>query len=100
MDIAAQVHAEGVKKLVIVSDEPDKYPVGTHWPTGTTVHHRDELDQVQRDLREIPGTTVLIYDQTCAAEKRRRRKRGLFPDPAKRAFINDRACEGCGDCTT
>jgi indolepyruvate ferredoxin oxidoreductase len=100
MAIAAQVHAEGVKKLVIVSDEPDKYPVGTHWPPGTTVHHRDELDQLQRDLRVIKGTTVLIYDQTCAAEKRRRRKRGLFPDPPKRAFINDRVCEGCGDCST
>ena len=63
------------------------------------MHHRRELDQVQRDLREVEGTTVLIYDQTCAAEKRRRRKRGMFPDPAKRLFINDRVCEGCGDCS-
>ncbi|HUP98241.1 MAG TPA: indolepyruvate ferredoxin oxidoreductase family protein, partial [Usitatibacter sp.] len=66
---------------------------------GTAVHHRDELDAVQRALREIPGTTVLVYDQTCAAEKRRRRKRGKFPDPQKRVVINDLVCEGCGDCS-
>ena len=66
---------------------------------GVTIRHRDELDAVQRELREIPGLTVLIYDQTCAAEKRRRRKRGTFPDPAKRVFINDAVCEGCGDCS-
>src|SRR5262249_36577292 len=61
--------------------------------------HRRELDRVQRELRETEGLTVLIYDQTCAAEKRRRRKRGLYPDPPKRAFINDVVCEGCGDCS-
>jgi indolepyruvate ferredoxin oxidoreductase len=97
--IARQVAAEGVKQVKVVSDEPDKYAIGTAWPEGTTVHHRDDLDQVQRDLREIEGCTVLIYDQTCAAEKRRRRKRGLFPDPPKRVFINDLVCEGCGDCS-
>ena len=63
------------------------------------IRHRDELDAVQRELRDIPGLTVLVYDQTCAAEKRRRRKRGTFPDPAKRVFINDAVCEGCGDCS-
>ncbi len=97
--IARQVVAEGVAKVVVVSDEPDKYPIGTEFPRGTTVHHRDELDSVQRTLREWPGTTVLIYDQTCAAEKRRRRKRNLYPDPPKRVMINEAVCEGCGDCS-
>jgi indolepyruvate ferredoxin oxidoreductase len=97
--ISHQVHDEGVEKIVVVSDEPDKYPIGTNWAPGVSVHHRDQLDQIQRDLRETPGCTVLIYDQTCAAEKRRRRKRGAFPDPDKRAFINDLVCEGCGDCS-
>ncbi len=96
--IAHQVYGEGVAKIIVVTDQPEKYPVGMRWPEGVTVRHRDELDAVQRELREIPGCTVLIYDQTCAAEKRRRRKRGTFPDPAKRLFINDRVCEGCGDC--
>ena len=98
-EISRQVAAEGVSKVVVVSDEPDKYPVGTNWASGVTVWHRDDLDKVQRDLRETPGVTVLIYDQTCAAEKRRRRKRGTFPDPDKRVFINDLVCEGCGDCS-
>ncbi|MFT5182070.1 MAG: indolepyruvate ferredoxin oxidoreductase, partial [Alphaproteobacteria bacterium] len=97
--IARQVAAEGVAKVVVVSDEPDKYPIGTEFPHGTTVHHRDALDEVQRGLRDWPGTTVLIYDQTCAAEKRRRRKRNLFPDPPKRVMINEAVCEGCGDCS-
>jgi indolepyruvate ferredoxin oxidoreductase len=97
--IARQVEAEGVSRFVVVSDEPEKYD-GHHglFPTGTTFHHRSELDAVQRDLRETPGVTVLIYDQTCAAEKRRRRKKGEFPDPDKRLFINEEVCEGCGDC--
>ncbi|MCH2549079.1 MAG: indolepyruvate ferredoxin oxidoreductase family protein [Alphaproteobacteria bacterium] len=97
--IARQVAAEGAKKVVVVSDEPSKYPDDSKFPTGTSFHHRDELDAVQRDLREQAGTTVLIYDQTCAAEKRRRRKRNLFPDPPKRVFINEAVCEGCGDCS-
>jgi indolepyruvate ferredoxin oxidoreductase len=97
--IARQVHAEGVKRLVIVTDEPEKYPAGMGWPKGTRIYHRDELDRVQRELREIEGCTALIYDQTCAAEKRRRRKRGTFPDPDKRVFINSSVCEGCGDCS-
>ncbi|THJ33396.1 indolepyruvate ferredoxin oxidoreductase family protein [Lampropedia aestuarii] len=96
--IAHQVYAEGVKRVVVVTDEPDKYPSGIVWPKGLTIHHRDSLNDVQKQLREIEGTTVLIYDQTCAAEKRRRRKRGTFPDPAKRVVINDLVCEGCGDC--
>jgi len=96
--IAAQVAAEGAKRIVVVSDEPWKYAKDTEWPRGLTIHHRDELDAVQRDLATVPGVTVLIYDQTCAAEKRRRRKRGTFPDPDKRVVINDLVCEGCGDC--
>ena len=97
--VARQVAAEGAKRVVVVSDEPDKYPIGTDFPPGVTFHHRRDLDAVQRELREVPGLSVLIYDQTCAAEKRRRRKRGTFPDPAVRAFINDAVCEGCGDCS-
>ncbi len=97
--IARQVEAEGVSRFVVVSDEPQKYD-GHHglFPKGTTFHHRSELDTVQRELRDTAGVTVLIYDQTCAAEKRRRRKKGEFPDPDKRLFINDAVCEGCGDC--
>src|SRR4029077_7775987 len=96
--IAAQVAAEGAKRVVVVSDEPKKYPPGIQWPKGITFHHRDDLQAVQKELSEIPGCTVLIYDQTCAAEKRRRRKRGTFPDPEKRVIINELVCEGCGDC--
>ncbi len=97
--IAQQVLAEGARKIVVVSDEPDKYPANAGFPKDTEIHHRDDLDAVQRKLRETPGLTVLIYDQTCAAEKRRRRKRGLYPDPSMRVFINDAVCEGCGDCS-
>jgi indolepyruvate ferredoxin oxidoreductase len=96
--VARQVAAEGAKRVVVVTDEPDKYPSGTEWPKGLTIHHRDDLIAVQKDLAEIPGVTVLIYDQTCAAEKRRRRKRHTFPDPDKRVIINELVCEGCGDC--
>ncbi|CAG0973514.1 hypothetical protein BURK2_01435 [Burkholderiales bacterium] len=98
-DIARQVEAEGASRVVVVSDEPEKYRGHDQdFPVGTSFHHRRELDRVQRELRETPGVTVLIYDQTCAAEKRRRRKRGEFPDPDRRVFINTRVCEGCGDC--
>jgi indolepyruvate ferredoxin oxidoreductase len=96
--IANQVAAEGARRVVVVSDEPKKYPPGIKWPDGISFHHRDELMAVQKDLADVPGCTVLIYDQTCAAEKRRRRKRGTFPDPDKRVIINELVCEGCGDC--
>ncbi|MBL8838788.1 MAG: indolepyruvate ferredoxin oxidoreductase family protein, partial [Alphaproteobacteria bacterium] len=96
--MAQQVAAEGVRRIAVVSDDPDKYPPNSGFPAGTTFNHRDDLDEVQRELREVPGVSVLIYDQTCAAEKRRRRKRGTFPDPDKRVFINELVCEGCGDC--
>ncbi len=97
--ITQQVYGEGAKKIIVVTDDPEKYPVDTPWAPGVTIRHREELDAVQKELREIPGCTVLVYDQTCAAEKRRRRKRGTFPDPQKRVFINDAVCEGCGDCS-
>ena len=97
LQIANSVVSEGVSKLVIVSDQPEKYQ-GVTLPGGARVYHRDDLDEVQRELRETPGTTVMIYDQTCATEKRRRRKRGLLEDPAKRVVINEAVCEGCGDC--
>ncbi|MCQ4187678.1 indolepyruvate ferredoxin oxidoreductase family protein, partial [Klebsiella pneumoniae] len=84
-------------KLVVVTDEPEKYE-GARLPPAVEVFHRDELDRVQREFREIPGVTVIVYDQTCATEKRRRRKRGKLEDPAKRVFINPAVCEGCGDC--
>ncbi len=96
--IAHQVRAEGVERIAIVTDEPEKYAGRITFPSGATVHHRAELDAVQRELREMEGVTVVIYDQTCAAEKRRRRKRGTFPDPDKRVIINELVCEGCGDC--
>jgi indolepyruvate ferredoxin oxidoreductase len=96
--VARQVSAEGAKRVVVVTDEPDKYPSDIEWPKGLTIHHRDDLIAVQKELAEVPGVTVLIYDQTCAAEKRRRRKRHTFPDPDKRVIINELVCEGCGDC--
>ena len=96
--IARQVAAEGARKIVIVTDEPWKYPKNTDWPPGITIHHRDDLMAVQTGLADVAGLSVLIYDQTCAAEKRRRRKRGQFPDPDKRVVINELVCEGCGDC--
>ncbi|MGF3024464.1 indolepyruvate ferredoxin oxidoreductase family protein [Methylobacterium aquaticum] len=97
--IAAQVRAEGVERIALVTDEPDKYASTIAWPHGLTIHHRDELDAVQRELAAVPGVSVMIYDQTCASEKRRRRKRNAFPDPDKRVIINELVCEGCGDCS-
>ena len=97
-EIARQVQAEGVVEVIVLSDDPDRHR-NTGLPANVRVGHRDELDAVQRHLREVKGTSVLIYEQTCAAEKRRRRKRGQFPDPAKRLFIAKEVCEGCGDCS-
>ncbi len=97
--ISRQVHAEGVTRVAIVTDQPEKYDGQRDLAPGTQVHHRRALDAVQKDFRQHPGVSVIIYDQTCAAEKRRRRKRGTFPDPAQRLFINERVCEGCGDCS-
>ncbi|HEX5794470.1 MAG TPA: indolepyruvate ferredoxin oxidoreductase family protein, partial [Geminicoccaceae bacterium] len=96
--ITREVAAEGACRVAVVTDEPAKYPLNADFAPGVTVHHRDELDLVQRELREVEGTTVLVYDQTCAAEKRRRRKRGQMVDPPRRVVINEMVCEGCGDC--
>jgi indolepyruvate ferredoxin oxidoreductase len=98
--IARQVEAEGAKQVVVVSDDIAKYdPIRDRFPAGTGFHDRAELDAVQRRLREVQGVTVLIYEQTCAAEKRRRRKKGELVEPARRLFINEAVCEGCGDCS-
>jgi len=98
-DITRQVLAEGVRECVVVSDRPELLRQSGELAPGVELHHRDELMAVEQRLRDVPGVTVLIYEQTCAAEKRRRRKRGTFPDPAKRLFINSAVCEGCGDCS-
>ena len=98
--IARQVEAEGVRQVVVLSDAIEKYAaIRDRFPAGTEFHDRAELDAVQRRLREMDGVTVLIYEQTCAAEKRRRRKKGELLDPARRLFINEQVCEGCGDCS-
>ena len=97
--ISRQLAAEGVTPIVVVTDEPTKYPAATAWAKGVTIRHRDDLDAVQRELRETKGVSALIYDQTCASEKRRRRKRDEYPDPAKRVLINEMVCEACGDCS-
>ncbi len=96
--IAHSVRAEGIERIALVSDEPELFDA-TEFPAGTTISHRRDLDTIQRELREIPGVTILIYAQTCATEKRRRRKRGLMVDPKKHVVINDLVCEGCGDCS-
>ncbi|MCB1915072.1 MAG: indolepyruvate ferredoxin oxidoreductase family protein [Rhodocyclaceae bacterium] len=98
--IVRQLEAEGVHNIVIVTDGSERAYGAADLPHGIPVRHRQDLESIQRDLRETPGVSALIYDQTCAAEKRRRRKRGQFPDPARRVFINQAVCEGCGDCST
>ena len=100
--IAAQVRAEGVARIAVVSDDPERTSAQGGQgalPSGATLHHRRELDAVQRELRETKGVTVLIYDQACAAETRRKRKRGLAADPPRRVVINEAVCEACGDCS-
>jgi indolepyruvate ferredoxin oxidoreductase len=99
LQIAQSMRAEGATKITIVTDEPEKYASVSGLPQGIAIEHRDELDRIQRAFREIKGTTVIIYDQTCATEKRRRRKRGTLVDPAVRVVINELVCEGCGDCS-
>ena len=97
-EIARQVRAEGVERIAVVTDDIEKYAGVADFPAHTTVHGRDDLEIVQLELRDVKGVSVLIFDQTCAAEKRRRRKRGTYPDPDKRIIINELVCEGCGDC--
>jgi len=97
--ITRQLHAEGVKAIAVVTDEPEKYTSADVFAPGTTISHRKDLLKVEARLRDTKGVTALVYDQTCAAEKRRRRKKKQFPDPPRRMFINDLVCEGCGDCS-
>jgi indolepyruvate ferredoxin oxidoreductase len=96
--IAAQMRAIGVERIAVVSDEPDKYASRAAFPAWTSFHDRRELQAVQAGMMEVKGVSVIIYDQTCAAEKRRRRRKGVLADPGKRVFINELVCEGCGDC--
>jgi len=98
-EIAAQVHAEGVRRIAIVADEADRLPPVSALPAGTTRHVRSELDAVQRKLRDCDGVSVLIYDQVCATEKRRRRKRGKMAEATQSVVINPEVCENCGDCS-
>ncbi len=97
--LTRQLAAEDVARIIVMSDEPEKYASVRDFAPGIQIRHRDELEATQVELRETAGVTILIYDQTCAAEKRRRRKRGTFPDPSVRVFINEMVCEGCGDCS-
>lgn len=96
--IVAQVRAEGVRRIVVVSEQPERFSAGS-LPGDVPIHEREKLNAVQEELREVRGVSVLIFDQTCAAEKRRRQKRGLAPAAKAKVLINDRVCEGCGDCS-
>ncbi len=101
-EMTRELDAEGAAKIVVVTDEPEKYDeheVKSRLAPNVAIHHRDDLDEIQRQMRELPGCTVIIYDQTCATEKRRRRKRGTMAEPAKRVVVNELVCEGCGDCS-
>lgn len=97
-DISQQLYAERVRRIAIVTDEPEKYPENSNFAPGVTIHHRRHLNKIQEELKNTSGTTAIIYDQTCAAEKRRRRKRGIMEIPKRQIFINEAVCEGCGDC--
>jgi indolepyruvate ferredoxin oxidoreductase len=98
-DLIYQLRGEGVGRIALVSNDPGRWRGQFGSVPGYTLHHRDELDHLQKELREFKGTSVIIYQQTCAAELRRRRKKGEVEDPRKRLFINDAVCEGCGDCS-
>ncbi|MEH2474211.1 indolepyruvate ferredoxin oxidoreductase [Nitrobacteraceae bacterium AZCC 2161] len=97
--IAFQMQAEGVERIAIVSDDIEKYNSQEKFPTTASISHRDDLDAVQRELSGLPGVSVLIYDQVCAAEKRRRGKRAAQLNAPRRLLINESVCEGCGDCS-
>jgi len=98
-DLIYQLRGEGVRRIALVSDEPENWRGDFRAIPGYSLHHRDEMDTLQKELREFKGTSIIVYQQTCAAEKRRRRKKGTLADPTKRLFINDALCEGCGDCS-
>jgi indolepyruvate ferredoxin oxidoreductase len=99
LQILNQVAAEGVMQVHLVTDEPEQFDAAA-LPAGTRLLHRDKMDDLQRELRDVAGVTVIVYAQTCAAEKRRRRKQKKLADPARRVLINEEVCEGCGDCGT
>ena len=96
-EIVAQVRAEGVARVEVVADDPSCHSAAAL--PGVRVHDRDTLEAVQEALREVSGCTVIVYDQVCATELRRRRKRGLAPQASRRVLINELVCEGCGDCS-
>jgi indolepyruvate ferredoxin oxidoreductase len=96
--LTRQLAAEGVRRIVVLADDTGKYPAAAGFAPGVEIRPREDLEAVQRELRDLPGVTVLVYDQTCAAEQRRRRKRGSAARPARRLFIHEELCEGCGDC--
>ena len=98
VDMVNQLLSEGVRPVRLVSDHPEQY-ADINLPACASLHHRDEMDRIQRELREVKGVSAIVYEQTCATEKRRRRKRGKMADPDKRVFINPEICEGCGDCS-
>ena len=97
-ELTRALTAEGTSRIIVCSDDPEKFARDANWAPGTEVWARDRLDEAQRVLRDTPGVTVIIYDQQCAAEKRRDRKRGVLATPTARIFINEAVCEGCGDC--
>ena len=97
VQILEELAAEGVKKMTLVADDPERY-AGVPLPHGVSLRHRDTMDETQREFREFKGVSVILYEQPCATERRRLRKRGKWADPAKRTFINPQVCEGCGDC--
>src|SRR5436309_2861512 len=96
--VTFQLHSEGIRDIYLVSENPEPYPASEIAP-GTKTAHRDELDEVQKKLRKVKGASAIVFVQTCAAEKRRSRKRGTLEDPARRVMINPAVCEGCGDCS-
>ncbi|MGD8324573.1 MAG: indolepyruvate ferredoxin oxidoreductase family protein, partial [Gammaproteobacteria bacterium] len=97
-NMVGQLQAEGVKPIYVLSDHPEKYRGASSLPAGVEVRDRREIEIVQKHLRECAGVSVLIFDQTCATELHRKRKRGLVAAPERRVVINDLVCEGCGDC--
>ena len=97
-EIARQLAGEGIRRIAVLSDDIEKYSAAD-FPAGVTIHNRNEIDRVQKELRSVQGVSALLYDQICAAEARRLRKRGEFPDPDRRVVINELVCEGCGDCS-
>jgi indolepyruvate ferredoxin oxidoreductase len=98
-DLTRQLESEGVRRIAVVTDDPARHRKRAGFAPGATVHHRSEMDTLQRQLRAVAGVTALIYDQACAAELRRRRRRRTAPERTRRVFINPDVCDNCGDCS-